>query len=80
MPVSAMYDFSENTTKAPENYRYNEDHVWMEYSDTGYVKCGVTEYLCEKTGDIESIEYIRNILNMEVDAGEKIWGFRLYNG
>lgn len=67
-----MNDIYENIIKVPENFRYNEDHIWMEYTDRGYIRCGVTEYLCEKMGEIISLEYTRNIRNMELNPGETV--------
>lgn len=67
-----MHKHFENILKFPENLKYNDEHIWMEYSTTGYIKCGITEYLCVITGEFINIEFVRNILNMQVNYGDPV--------
>jgi len=67
-----MHDQTEHRIAVPDNFRYNDDHIWMEYTETGFFKCGITEYLCELTGEIINIDFIRNVLNMEVDSADPV--------
>lgn len=67
---------SENTEKElyfPEECRYNNDHIWMQKADNGNIVCGITGYLCEITGDIISLDYKHNLLNMQVSSGDYVF-------
>ncbi|HOP28464.1 MAG TPA: hypothetical protein P5120_00480 [Spirochaetota bacterium] len=74
-----MNDSSQYKINVPENFRYNDDHVWMEYSEDGFIKCGLTEFLCETAGEIIEINFIRNILNMEVNSNDPILSIESLN-
>ncbi len=70
-----MYELEDDLNVLPGNYKYNEEHLWMEFFEPGLVRCGITEYLTVETGNIVFLEYIRNILNMKVYSGERILFF-----
>lgn len=74
-----MSDSIEHKINAPESFRYNDDHLWMEHFEYGFIKCGITEYLCNKTGEIISVEFVRNILNMEVNSGDTVLSIESLN-
>jgi len=67
-----MFEPTDQKITVPANLRYNDSHVWMEYSEPGLIKCGITGYLCGKSGEIVSVDFSRNIQNMDIDFGDPI--------
>ncbi|HOP62712.1 MAG TPA: hypothetical protein PK906_05020 [Spirochaetota bacterium] len=67
-----MDERQSDSLKFPESYRYSDEHIWMELVDEGNIRCGVTEYFCEKTEEIITVEFVKNIINMELFSGEAV--------
>ncbi len=70
-----MPENHEKSLNIPEEYRYNRDHIWMSRTGSGNIICGITKYLCGRTGEIISLEYKRNLINMQVSTGDSILSF-----
>jgi len=56
----------------PDDLKYHENHQWLKIIDDITVVCGVTDYFQDDTGEIALVEFINNILNSEIEVGEKL--------
>ena len=55
-----------------DDLKYHENHQWLKMVDDITIICGITDYLQNSIGEIALVEFINNILNSEIEVGEKI--------
>jgi len=67
-----MKNKQEKDMNIPDDLKYHENHQWLKMIDGITLVCGITDYLQDSIGEIALVEFIKNILNSEIDVGEKI--------
>jgi glycine cleavage system H protein len=67
-----MKNNQENGMNIPDDLKYHESHIWLKMIDDITVICGITDYLQDSIGEITLVEFINNILNSEIEIGEKL--------
>ena len=67
-----MKNNQEKGMNIPDDLKYHENHQWLKIVDDITAICGVTDFLQDTLGEVTLVEFINNILNSEVDVGEKI--------
>lgn len=54
----------------PDQFRYTEEHEWIEVLDDGTVKVGITDYAQDQLGDVVFVELPE--VDAEFDAGAMV--------
>jgi glycine cleavage system H protein len=67
-----MKNNQERGMNIPDELKYRENHQWLKIIDDITIICGVTDYIQDSIGEINLVEFINNILNSEIEPGEKI--------
>jgi len=62
----------EKGMNVPDDLKYKDNHQWLKMIDDITGVCGITDFAQNNLGDITFVEFINNILNSELDEGEKI--------
>ena len=62
----------EKGMNVPDDLKYKGNHQWLKMTDDITGICGITDFAQNNLGDITFVEFINNILNSELDEGEKI--------
>lgn len=61
-----------DTFHIPDELKFCNTGIWMIEIKPGIILCGLTEYTVETTGEIISVDFIRNVVNMEISAGDRL--------
>ena len=67
-----MKNNQEKGMNIPDDLKYHEKHQWLKMIDDITMICGITDYFQNSMGEINLVEFINNILNSEIETGEKI--------
>lgn len=62
----------EKGMNVPDDLKYKDNHQWLKMTDDITGICGITDFAQNNLGDITFVEFINNILNSELEEGEKI--------
>jgi glycine cleavage system H protein len=62
----------EKGMNVPDDLKYKNNHQWLKMIDDITGVCGITDFAQNNLGDITFVEFINNILNSEIEEGEKI--------
>ena len=62
----------EKGLNVPDDLKYSETQFWIRMSDDITGTCGITDFAQNSVGDITFVEFINNILHLEIDTDEKI--------
>jgi glycine cleavage system H protein len=62
----------EKGMNVPDDLKYKDNHQWLKMTDDITGICGITDFAQNNLGDITLVEFINNILNSELEEGEKI--------
>ncbi|HNX24583.1 MAG TPA: glycine cleavage system protein GcvH [Spirochaetota bacterium] len=62
----------EKGMNVPDDLKYKDNHQWVKMTDDITGVCGITDFAQNNLGEITFVEFINNILNSEIEEGEKI--------
>jgi len=56
----------------PDDLKYTANHQWIKMIDDITGICGITDFAQNSIGEVILVEFINNIVNTEIEDGEKI--------
>ena len=56
----------------PDDLKYTTNHQWIKMIDDITGICGITDFAQNSIGEVILVEFINNIVNTEIEDGEKI--------
>jgi len=56
----------------PDDLKYTTNHQWIKMVDDITGICGITDFAQNSIGEVILVEFINNIVNTEIEDGEKI--------
>ena len=62
----------EKGMNVPDDLKYKDNHQWIKMIDDITGICGITDFAQNTLGEITFLEFINNIINSELEEGEKI--------
>ncbi len=63
---------TENGFKIPADTKYTEDHEWISIVENNLAVCGISDHAQHSLGDIVFVEFINNILNVDVNQKDSV--------